>query len=108
MSPLTRTVLGPVTADVTGQDFTSTLNTGAVLTVHATHGSVTKDPDSASYTFGTNVTLTPDTPTAGYDFTGWSGDVPVGHDDGRSADRHDGSGSRHHGHVRGRRGRRVG
>ena len=77
MSPVTRTVLGPVTVDVAGQDFTSTILTGAVLTVHATHGSVTKDPDLASYTLGANVTLTP-TAEAGYDFAGWSGDVPVG------------------------------
>ena len=78
MSPLTRTVSGPVTADVTGQDFTSTPNTGVVLTVVASHGSVTREPDQASYTLGTEVTLTP-VPDAGYGFTGWSGDVPAGH-----------------------------
>jgi len=78
MSPLSLTVDGPVNANVTGQDFTSTPNTDFVLTVLATHGSVTKDPDLATYPLGTDVTLTA-TPDGGYTFTGWSGDVPVGH-----------------------------
>jgi hypothetical protein len=78
MSPLARTVAGPVTGDVTGQDFTSTPNTDAVLTVHANHGSVTKEPDQATYTLGTNVTLTP-VPDEGHVFADWSGDVPAGH-----------------------------
>ena len=46
MSPLTRTLAGPVTADVSSQDFTSTLNTGPTLTVLATHGDVAKTPIS--------------------------------------------------------------
>jgi hypothetical protein len=77
MSPLTRSIPGPVNANVVGQDFTSTLNTGEILTIHATHGTVAKDPDLPSYTYGAIVTLTP-TANAGYDFTGWSGQVPVG------------------------------
>jgi hypothetical protein len=35
------------------------LSTTATLTVNATHGSVTKDPDQATYALGTDVTLTP-------------------------------------------------
>jgi hypothetical protein len=79
MSPLTRTVVGPVTGNVTGQDFTSTLSTSAVLTIVASHGSVTRDPDQPTYPFGTQVALTP-LPDAGYSFAGWSGDVPAGHE----------------------------
>ena len=78
MSPLTRTVSGPVTADVAGQDFTSTANTDASLTVFAAHGSVSRDPAGTTFPLGTGVTLTP-TPDAGYAFASWSGDVPAGH-----------------------------
>jgi hypothetical protein len=78
MSPLTRTVAGPVTANVTGQDFTSTAITSAVLTVLVSHGSVTRNPDLSPYPLGTVVTLTP-VPDAGYTFAGWSGNVPPGH-----------------------------
>ena len=78
MTPATRTVAGPVTGDVTGLDFTSTLDTDASLSVFASHGSVTKDPDQPTYPFGTNVTLTP-IADAGYSFSSWSGDVPAGH-----------------------------
>jgi hypothetical protein len=79
MSPLTRSVAGPVAADVLGQDFTSTLKTGAVLTILASHGAVTRSPDLPEYAFGTAVTLTA-SPDAGSSFIGWSGDVPVGHE----------------------------
>ncbi|HEX5152457.1 MAG TPA: Calx-beta domain-containing protein [Parafilimonas sp.] len=78
MDPLTRTVTGPITGNVSGEDFTSTL-ADVSLTVHATHGSVTKNPDQVTYSFGTDVTLTP-VPDGSYNFTGWSGDVPVGHE----------------------------
>ena len=77
MSPLSRTVSGPLTGNVMGQDFTSTVNSGATLTVNATNGSVTKDPDQPSYSFGAIVSLTP-VPDVGFSFAGWSGDVPVG------------------------------
>jgi hypothetical protein len=77
MTPTTRTVPGPLAADVTGQDFTSEAITGATLTINATHGTVIKNPDQPSYTIGTVVTLTP-APNAGYSFASWSGDVPVG------------------------------
>jgi len=77
MSPLNRTVSGPVVANVTGEDFTSTQNTGATLTILASHGSVTRDPDATTYSLGTEVTLTP-VPEGGYDFSSWSGNVPVG------------------------------
>ena len=77
MSPTTRTVAGPVNANVTGQNFTSSVPTGATLTINASHGSVTRNPDLPSYNIGQSVTLTP-VPDSGYDFAGWSGDVPVG------------------------------
>ena len=78
MSPLTRTVAGPVNANVTGQNFTSTLNTTATLTVNASHGTVTKNPNQTTFPLGAQVTLTP-VPDSGYVFNGWSGDVPAGH-----------------------------
>ncbi|HJQ96752.1 MAG TPA: hypothetical protein VJ826_00485, partial [Candidatus Polarisedimenticolaceae bacterium] len=79
MSPPTRMVSGPVIGDVTGQDFTATLSTDFTLTLHAVHGSVTKNPDQPTYGNGTNVTLTP-VPVGGYTFAGWSGQVPIGHE----------------------------
>ncbi|MBI3194141.1 MAG: T9SS type A sorting domain-containing protein, partial [Ignavibacteriae bacterium] len=44
------------------------------LTVQATNGSVTKDPDQSSYNSGTQVQLTA-TPATGYHFVNWSGDL---------------------------------
>ncbi len=44
------------------------------LTTSATHGSVTKSPDQASYSANMVVTLTA-APSAGYVFTGWGGDA---------------------------------
>jgi len=44
------------------------------LTVNAVGGSVTKNPDKASYNHGETVTLEA-TPNAGYSFTTWSGDL---------------------------------
>ncbi len=79
MTPTSRAVAGPVNANVTGQNFTSTPVTGVTLTINTSHGTVTRNPDLPSYAFGTNVTLTP-VPDAGYQFAGWSGDVPVGHE----------------------------
>ena len=79
MTPQTRTVAGPVTADVTGQDFTATACNCATLDTAATHGSVTRNPDQPSYTLGTVVTLTP-VGDGAYAFAGWSGDVPLGHE----------------------------
>src|SRR5262249_14036286 len=78
MSPQTRTVAGPVAADVTGQDFTATACNCASLETIASHGSVTRNPDQATYTLGTVVTLTP-VGDGAYAVAGWSGDVPPGH-----------------------------
>jgi len=47
---------------------------GYTLTVNATHGSVTRDPDLAQYPHGTEVELTASA-DPGYHFTGWSGDA---------------------------------
>jgi uncharacterized repeat protein (TIGR02543 family) len=44
------------------------------LTVAATNGSVTKNPDKASYSYGETVTLRA-VPDTGYSFSGWSGDA---------------------------------
>ncbi len=40
-------------------------------------GSVTRQPNRTQYVYGTQVTLTA-SPSAGYTFTGWTGDVPGG------------------------------
>ena len=79
MTPTTRTVAGPVNANVTGQDFTSVANSGFLLTVNSTHGSVTKSPNLASYPNGTNVSVLV-TPFYPYTFASWTGDVPAGHE----------------------------
>ena len=56
-------------------DFTITLRDKTYsLTVNATHGTVTKNPDQASYNHGTSVQLTA-TPSTGYHFVNWSGDA---------------------------------
>ncbi|MBN1867071.1 M6 family metalloprotease domain-containing protein [Candidatus Sumerlaeota bacterium] len=47
------------------------------LSVSATNGSVTKNPDLAYYTYGTTVTLTANA-NAHYHFTNWTGDYPSG------------------------------
>src|SRR6185503_1689067 len=52
-------------------------NTTATLTVNATHGTVTKNPNQTTFPLGAQVTLTP-APDPGYVFNGWSGDVPAG------------------------------
>ena len=44
------------------------------LTGNATNGTITKNPNQASYTSGTVVTLTAQ-PAAGYTFANWSGDL---------------------------------
>jgi M6 family metalloprotease-like protein/uncharacterized repeat protein (TIGR02543 family) len=55
------------------------INTHTLSTGQVGNGMVSKDPSQASYDFGTSVTLTA-TPTAGWSFTSWSGDVPAGHE----------------------------
>ncbi len=74
MSPLTRSITGPINSNITGQDFTSTINVNNTLTITAINGTVIKDPDQATYSSGTNVTLTA-TADIGYHFLGWSGDA---------------------------------
>lgn len=49
-------------------------NTPLTLTVTSANGTVAKNPDQATYTYGTNVTLTA-TPNTGYTFSNWSGDI---------------------------------
>ncbi|MDP3002737.1 MAG: ice-binding family protein, partial [Bacteroidales bacterium] len=44
------------------------------LNVTANNGTVVKNPNQATYNYGTTVTLTP-TPNTGYTFTSWSGDA---------------------------------
>jgi hypothetical protein len=50
-----------------------------MLTINVVNGSVDKVPDQLSYNHGTSVQLTP-IPHEGYHFTGWTGDVPAGHE----------------------------
>lgn len=50
-----------------------TVNT-FTLNVNAVNGTVTKVPNQTTFNYGTSVLLTA-TPTAGYSFTGWSGDA---------------------------------
>ncbi|GAB2851675.1 InlB B-repeat-containing protein [Hymenobacter ruber] len=68
-NPLTVTMNGNknITATFTAVATTYTLTVNTVGT-----GSVTKNPNAASYASGTNVVLTA-TPGAGFTFTGWSG-----------------------------------
>jgi uncharacterized repeat protein (TIGR02543 family) len=49
------------------------------LTVNASGGAVTRQPDIALYLFGQNVQLTA-VPTDGYTFSRWTGAVPAGHE----------------------------
>jgi uncharacterized repeat protein (TIGR02543 family) len=44
------------------------------LTVNATNGSVSKNPNQENYDYGTEVIFTA-TPATGYHFTGWNGDL---------------------------------
>jgi uncharacterized repeat protein (TIGR02543 family) len=44
------------------------------LTVTSLHGTVSRNPDKAAYTYGEEVQLTA-TPETGWNFTGWSGDA---------------------------------
>jgi len=53
---------------------TFTLDTYTVTTSVVGSGTVTKNPDQASYTHGSSVQLTA-TPSFGYSFIGWSGDT---------------------------------
>ena len=52
---------------------TFTQNSYALTVAIVGNGSVDKSPDAATYTHGTQVTLTP-TPATGYSFSGWSGE----------------------------------
>ncbi len=49
------------------------------LTTTATNGTVVKNPNQAYYDSASTVQLTA-VPATGYHFTGWSGDVAVGHE----------------------------
>jgi uncharacterized repeat protein (TIGR02543 family) len=69
----TNRVYSSVGSDQLDQDYSAALNE-YTLTVIAVNGTVTKDPDQATYTHGSTVTLTP-TPDAHYRFVGWSGDA---------------------------------
>jgi uncharacterized repeat protein (TIGR02543 family) len=56
-----------VTATFTQDEYTLTVNTDG-------DGSVTRDPDQTTYTYGQVVTLTAE-PVLGWSFAGWSGDL---------------------------------
>ncbi len=55
-------------------NFTAIPANSFTLTVNATNGSVTKNPNQATYASGTSVQLTA-TPNTGFNFTSWSGDA---------------------------------
>jgi uncharacterized repeat protein (TIGR02543 family) len=50
------------------------------LTVNSAHGMVTKVPDQATYTSGTDVVLTMDAVDPGWTFSGWNGGGCMGTD----------------------------
>ncbi|MFD2247973.1 InlB B-repeat-containing protein [Pontibacter ruber] len=66
------------TGFTSGQTYTieqTQTSTEYILTVNTTgNGTVTKNPDQATYTSGSTVSLTV-TPATGYQFSGWSGDA---------------------------------
>jgi uncharacterized repeat protein (TIGR02543 family) len=64
------------TVTMTGnKEVTATFTDQYTLTVNIVgDGSVTRDPDQATYTYGTVVTLTA-SPSVGWSFAGWSGDA---------------------------------
>lgn len=70
-NPLTVTMNG--NKNITA-NFTAIPANAFTLTVNATNGSVTKNPNQPTYTSGTTVQLTA-TPNVGYTFTSWSGDA---------------------------------
>jgi len=49
------------------------------LVVNTVNGSVQRNPDQASYDYGSTVSLTA-MPDTGHYFLGWTGDVPTGHE----------------------------
>ena len=59
-----------VTANFVAEEYTLSVNIVG-------HGSVSKDPDKATYHYGDQVLLTA-TPAFGYEFAGWSGDLADG------------------------------
>ncbi|MBI5476171.1 MAG: InlB B-repeat-containing protein, partial [Ignavibacteriales bacterium] len=63
-----------VTGATSFSDFAFGEEAQYTLTTNATNGSVAKSPDQATYTSGTNVTVTA-TPNTGYNFVNWSGDL---------------------------------
>ena len=79
-SPASRTYTNVTSAQAT-QDYIAILNTYTLTTeVNPTDGgSITKNPDQTSYTHGDTVELTA-TVNTGYTFSGWTGDVPSGHE----------------------------
>ena len=62
------------TVDMGAFEYDASANTQYTLTINATNGSVSTNPNptNGTYTNGTTVTLTA-TPDAGYQFDGWSG-----------------------------------
>ena len=77
-SPSSRTYAN-VTADQTGQDYTVIIYTLTTQINPSAGGSITKNPDKPLYKQGENVELTANA-NSGYTFTGWTGDVPAGHE----------------------------
>ncbi len=67
----TNTLTMPAAAHAAAVTYSQTPYT---LTIISAHGTVTKDPDQATYTYGQGVTLTA-VPDTGWSFASWSGDA---------------------------------
>ncbi|MGA9117045.1 MAG: carbohydrate-binding protein [Bacteroidota bacterium] len=79
--PPSQAFTNPVTITMDGHKTVTALFTNVLhtLSVTASNGTVTKNPDLSSYPEGTQVLLTPN-PSPGYFFVRWTGDVGAGHE----------------------------
>ena len=67
----TNTITMPASVHASSVNY---IQTGYTLTLTSAHGTIAKNPDKASYTYGESVQLTA-TPAGGWAFASWSGDA---------------------------------